>query len=95
MSDCTFACGKTTRIALEYPDRPSTQTMKGSATPHLFRSVKDHAWYMETLASVCRAEPELLLATDSKMVNVTDPASDAEGFAWWTELRQATVREWW
>lgn len=47
---------------------------------------KDHAWHMETLATVCRADPELLLATNHRMVDVTDPASVAEGIAWWTEL---------
>jgi protein phosphatase len=47
---------------------------------------KDHAWHMETLASVCRADPELLLATTNKVVDVTDPASVADGIAWWTEL---------
>ena len=41
---------------------------------------------METLAAVCRADPELLLATPYKVVDVTDPASEAEGIDWWTEL---------
>ena len=41
---------------------------------------------METLAEVCRADPELLLATPYKVVDVTDPASQAEGIAWWDEL---------
>ena len=47
---------------------------------------KDHPWHMETLAEVCRADPELLLATPYKVVDVTDPASQAEGIGWWTEL---------
>ena len=41
---------------------------------------------METLAEVCRADPELLLATRYKVVDVTDPASEDEGIAWWAEL---------
>ena len=41
---------------------------------------------METLAKVCRADPELLLATPYKVVDVTDPASEAEGVEWWAEL---------
>ena len=49
-------------------------------------SDKTHVWHLETLASVCRADPELLLATSFKLVDVTDPASEAEGIAWWTEL---------
>ncbi|WP_165250639.1 polynucleotide kinase-phosphatase [Paludisphaera soli] len=47
---------------------------------------KDHAWHMETLAEVCRADPELLRATPYRIVDVTDPASEAEGIAWWEEL---------
>ncbi|WP_337177331.1 polynucleotide kinase-phosphatase [Paludisphaera sp.] len=47
---------------------------------------KDHVWHMETLAEVCRADPGLLLATPYRVVDVTDPASEAEGIAWWDEL---------
>ena len=47
---------------------------------------KDHAWHMEILAEVCRADPEILRATPYKVVDVTDPASQTEGIAWWEEL---------
>jgi protein phosphatase len=47
---------------------------------------KDHPWHMENLAEICRADPELLLATRYKVVDVTDPASQAAGVAWWEEL---------
>jgi protein phosphatase len=47
---------------------------------------RDHAWHMDTLAEICRADPEILLATLCKVVDLTDPASQAEGIAWWTEL---------
>ena len=47
---------------------------------------KDHPWHMETLAGVCRADPELLRATPFRVVDVTDPASQAAGIAWWEEL---------
>jgi protein phosphatase len=47
---------------------------------------KNHTWHMDTLAAVCREDPELLLATSYKPVDVTDPASQAEGVAWWTAL---------
>jgi protein phosphatase len=49
---------------------------------------KDHTWHMDTLATVCRADPELLLATSYKLVDVTDPDSQAEGVRWWTELTE-------
>jgi len=47
---------------------------------------KDHPWHMETLAEVCRADTELLRATPYRVVDVTDPASQAAGVAWWEEL---------
>lgn len=47
---------------------------------------KNHTWHMDTLASVCRTDPELLLATSYKLVDVTDPASVADGTVWWSEL---------
>jgi protein phosphatase len=50
---------------------------------------KDHVWHMEELGKICRCDPELLLATPYKIVEVTDPASEAEGIDWWTKL---TVR---
>jgi protein phosphatase len=46
---------------------------------------RDHLWHMETLAEVCRADAELLLATRYKVVEVTDQASQDEGIAWWHE----------
>jgi protein phosphatase len=47
---------------------------------------KAHPWHMEILAEVCRADPEILLSTPYKVVDVTDPAGQAEGIAWWEEL---------
>ena len=47
---------------------------------------QDHAWHMDTLAEVCRSDPEVLLATPCKVVDLTDPSSVAEGIAWWTDL---------
>jgi protein phosphatase len=47
---------------------------------------QNHLWHMDTLASVCRADPELLLATNFKRIELADSASEAEGIAWWTEL---------
>jgi protein phosphatase len=47
---------------------------------------KGHIWHMDTLAKICREDPEVLLATSYKLVDVTDPLSQAEGAAWWTDL---------
>ena len=56
------------------------------ATEGRVHTDKDHAWHMETLAGVCRADAELLLPTPHRVVDVTDPASQAAGVAWWEEL---------
>jgi protein phosphatase len=44
---------------------------------------KTHVWHMETIAQVCKAESELLLATAYKLVDVNDTAT---GISWWEEL---------
>src|SRR5262245_42048569 len=49
---------------------------------------RNHTWHMDTLASLCRADSELLLATSHRIVDVTDPASEAEAAAWWEALTQ-------
>ncbi len=56
------------------------------ATEKHVHTDRDHLWHVETLAKVCRADPELLLATAHKVVDVTDPVSQAEGADWWTNL---------
>ena len=56
------------------------------ATEGQVHTDKDHAWHMETLAGVCRADAELLLATPYRIVDVTDPASQQAGAEWWEEL---------
>ncbi|AGA24675.1 polynucleotide kinase-phosphatase [Singulisphaera acidiphila] len=56
------------------------------ATEGQVHADKDHLWHMTTLADLCRADPELLRATPSLVVDVTDPASQAAGIAWWEEL---------
>ena len=55
-------------------------------TERLVHTDRDHPWHMEILAEVCRAEPELLLATRYLVVDVTDPASQDEGITWWLDL---------
>jgi protein phosphatase len=47
---------------------------------------RPHTWHMDTLATVCQADPAILLATRYKVVELADPASEAEGIAWWTEM---------
>ncbi len=47
---------------------------------------QDHQWHMDMLARICRADEALLLATCYKIVDVTDPESQADGIQWWQEL---------
>ena len=47
---------------------------------------KDHVWHMETLAAACRAADSVLLATPYRVVDVTDPSSEADAVRWWEEL---------
>ena len=49
---------------------------------------KDHLWHMQTLQRLCQAggPSSILLATPYKMVDVTDPASEAGAVRWWQEL---------
>jgi polynucleotide kinase-phosphatase len=49
---------------------------------------KDHVWHMTELFNICRCDPELLVATPYKIVDVTDPASETEGIDWWTALTE-------
>jgi protein phosphatase len=46
---------------------------------------KDHVWHMTTLARLCAADPELLLATPYRVVDLADEAMK-EGIGWWEEL---------
>ncbi len=47
---------------------------------------RDHVWHMETLAKVCAADCEVLLATPYRIVDVTDTASQDAAVAWWSDL---------
>jgi len=46
---------------------------------------RDHHWHMETLAGLCAADPELLLATGNRKVDLVDPESQRQAIDWWTE----------
>src|SRR5262249_58925203 len=56
------------------------------ATEGAAHADKDHVWHMGTLAKLCRADEELLLATPYRVVELDDPASIDAGGAWWEEL---------
>ena len=56
------------------------------ATEGRVHSGQDHLWHMEEIASFCAADPELLLATPYRLVNLDDEASVTAAIDWWTEL---------
>ena len=56
------------------------------ATEGAVHSDRDHVWHMDTLARVCQAETDMLLATPYQVVDVYDDASLARGIAWWEAL---------
>jgi protein phosphatase len=58
------------------------------ATEHAVHTDKDHAWHMETLVDVCRADGEVLIATPYRMVDVTDASSERACIEWWEQLTE-------
>jgi protein phosphatase len=46
---------------------------------------RDHLWHMETLAALCAADPQLLLATKHRRVDLVDAVSQQDAIAWWSE----------
>ena len=46
---------------------------------------RDHLWHMETLASLCAAEPRLLLATQHRKVDLVDGNSQRAAIDWWSQ----------
>jgi protein phosphatase len=49
-------------------------------------TAKNHIWHMETLAAICHADQELLLATPFQVVDLTKADDQAKGIQWWEEL---------
>ncbi|MGB3652555.1 MAG: polynucleotide kinase-phosphatase, partial [Rivularia sp. (in: cyanobacteria)] len=47
---------------------------------------RNHSWHMEQAAILETANPELLMATNYKVIDLTDPSSEAEGTHWWEEM---------
>jgi protein phosphatase len=47
---------------------------------------KQHTWHMETLAKLCAADSQLLLATPFRLVDLNDGASCEAATTWWTDM---------
>ena len=49
---------------------------------------RDHHWHLETLAKMAAGDPELLMVTAQRTVDLADPAMEAEAVAFWEELTE-------
>ncbi len=58
------------------------------ATSEHVYSDKTHVWHMDTLAEICKADEQLLLATPYQVVDVNDAANMMVGIDWWKELTE-------
>ena len=56
------------------------------ATEGQVHAVRDHLWHMELLSELCAADPELLLATRHRVVDLGDEVARTAAVDWWTEL---------
>ncbi len=50
---------------------------------------RDHVWHLQTLARICAADQQLLVATPYLVVDVAAEQSEAQAVAWWEELTAA------
>ena len=50
---------------------------------------RDHGWHLEHCDALVAADPDWIRRTDRRVVDVTDPASEAEATAWWEALTAA------
>jgi len=47
---------------------------------------REHAWHLERCDALAAADPEFIVRTERRFVDVTDPESEAETTAWWEAL---------
>lgn len=47
---------------------------------------KEHTWHMQKITEIAEAAEGLLMPTQSKVVDVTEPASEMEATEWWGEI---------
>jgi protein phosphatase len=59
------------------------------ATQEAVHSDKNHDWHMSEVAKIAQCDPDILLATNYKLINLADNSSTAEGIDWWEELTAA------
>jgi protein phosphatase len=50
---------------------------------------RTHDWHMDTAARLAKASDGVLMATNHRMVDLSDPDSEAEAVAWWETMTDA------
>ncbi|WP_124728266.1 polynucleotide kinase-phosphatase [Staphylospora marina] len=58
------------------------------ATEGAVHTDKDHRWHMETIHEICRQDPEVLLPTEYRVVDLEDPEQTEAASAWWHALTE-------
>jgi protein phosphatase len=56
------------------------------ATEGQVNTHQNHLWHMDRLAKICQFDPQFLLATEHRLVDVTKPDSEQAGIDWWQSL---------
>jgi hypothetical protein len=56
------------------------------ATEGAVHTDRSHTWHMEMLAEICGADPELLVATPHRLVDLSNPTERDAALGWWEEL---------
>ena len=59
------------------------------ATEGAVHSAQDHEWHMAAIAELAKQDPDLLMATEHRIVDLKDEASEAAATAWWQEMTEA------
>ena len=49
---------------------------------------QDHRWHMKILSRLCAGGAPLLVPTENRVIDLTDPKSESEGTEWWTKLTE-------
>ena len=59
------------------------------ATERAVHADRDHLWHLDVIGRIRAASEGLLYPTEHRVVDVTDPASQAEAVAWWEAMTEA------
>jgi protein phosphatase len=59
------------------------------ATEGTLHTGRDHQWHMQTLAALAEQDPDLLMATDHRIVDLEDAAGETAASDWWETITGA------